>query len=58
MKKTSDKLKAQLLVHDKHLRQALLATRGLCCRMENETNYCYLDDSIAALPYSKFKAAQ
>lgn len=34
MKKTTDKLKSELLVHDRHLRLALLNTRDLCCRME------------------------
>lgn len=33
MKKTTDKLKSELLVHDRHLRLALLNTRDLCCRM-------------------------
>lgn len=58
MKKTTDKLKAELLVHDRHLRQALLSTRTLCCRMESETNYCSLDDAQPALPFARFKAAQ
>lgn len=58
MKKTTDKLKTELLVHDKHLRQALLSTRNICCRIENEIKYCYLDDSIPALPFNKFKVAQ
>jgi hypothetical protein len=57
MKKTTDKLKAELLVHDRHLRNALLATRHLCCRMEKE-NFCYFDDAAPALPFTRFKAAQ
>ena len=57
MKKTTDKLKAELLVHDRHLRSALLATRELCCRMEKET-YCSFDDTAPALPFNRFKAAQ
>lgn len=58
MKKTKDKLQAQLLVQDRFLREALLQTRGLCCRLETETNYCYLDDSAPALPFQRFKNAQ
>ena len=58
MKKTQDKLQAELLVEDRHLREALLQARGLCCRLETETNYCNLDDSSPALPFHKFKAAQ
>lgn len=57
MKKTTDRLKAQLLVHDPHLRAALLATRTLCTRIEKE-NYASFDDSAPALPFARFKAAQ
>ncbi len=57
MKKTTDKLKTELLVNDRHLRHALLSTRDLCCRMEKE-NYCCLEESASPLTFSKFKAAQ
>ena len=58
MKKTRDKLQAALLFEDRFLREALLQTRGFCCRLETETNYCYLDDSAPSLPFQRFKAAQ
>lgn len=58
MNKTRDKLQSELLVEDKFLREALLQTRGYCCRLETDTNYCSFDDAIPALPFNKFKLAQ
>jgi hypothetical protein len=58
MKKTTDKLRSQLLVDDRYLRSALIKTKDLCCKMENETVYCILDDTSSPISFSKFKTFQ
>lgn len=46
------------MVNDKYLRIALIKTKELCFRMENEVNYCKLDDATTPATFSKFKASQ